>query len=281
MSDFSVTVRIKEAIMAKPPGSFIWYELMTTDATAAAKFYGAVVGWKIAERGDAQASGGQDYRMIERSDGGSAGGVLQLTPDMLKGGAQPTWLGYLHVANVDAAVAAIAADGGKTLMPKRALPVGEIAMMADPLGTPFYVMKPIPPSGKPDAESDVFDPKAAQHVQWNELQSPDLARAKAFYAKHFKFAFNETMSMGPMGDYCFFDHAGVRLGAIMQKPPQGSISTWVFYFGVQSAAAAKRAIEKGGGKIVSDLHEVPGGHWIVVAADPQGATFGVLGPKGQ
>ena len=86
--------------------------------------------------------------------------------------------------------------------------------------------------------------------------------------------------MGSHGDYCFFDHAGVRLGAIMQKPPQGSISAWVFYFGVQSAAAAKRAIEKGGGKIVSDLHEVPGGDWIVVAADPQGATFGVLGPKG-
>jgi predicted enzyme related to lactoylglutathione lyase len=25
-------------------GTFIWYELMTSDATAAAKFYGAVVG---------------------------------------------------------------------------------------------------------------------------------------------------------------------------------------------------------------------------------------------
>jgi uncharacterized protein len=44
--------------VARPPGSFIWYELMTPDATAAAKFYGAVVGWKIAERGDTQASGG-------------------------------------------------------------------------------------------------------------------------------------------------------------------------------------------------------------------------------
>ena len=32
-------------------GSFIWYELMTSDATAAAKFYGAVVGWKIGAEG--------------------------------------------------------------------------------------------------------------------------------------------------------------------------------------------------------------------------------------
>lgn len=33
-------------------GSFIWYELMTSDATAAAKFHGAVVGWKIADLAD-------------------------------------------------------------------------------------------------------------------------------------------------------------------------------------------------------------------------------------
>jgi predicted enzyme related to lactoylglutathione lyase len=29
--------------MARPAGSFIWYELMTADAAAAAKLYGAVV----------------------------------------------------------------------------------------------------------------------------------------------------------------------------------------------------------------------------------------------
>ncbi len=267
--------------MARPAGSFIWYELMTPDPNAAAKFYGAVVGWKIADRGDAQASGGQDYRTIATSDGGTAGGVLALTPDMLKHGARPTWLGYLHVKNVDAAVAAIEADGGKTLMPKRALPVGDIAMVADPMGTPIYVMDPKPPPDKPDAESDVFNPNAVEHVQWNELQSPDLARAKAFYAKHFAFEFKDVMSMGAAGDYCFFEHAGVQLGAIMQKPPQGAVSTWVFYFGVRSVAASKRAIEKGGGKIVNDMHEVPGGGWIVVATDPHGAVFGVVGPKGQ
>jgi uncharacterized protein len=267
--------------MARPAGSFIWYELMTPDATAAAKFYGAVVGWKIAERGDPAASGGQGYRMIATSDGGNAGGVLQLTADMLKHGARPMWLGYLHVKDVDAALAAIEADGGKTQMPKRALPVGDIAMVADPMGTPIYVMRPQPPPGRPDAESDVFDANAVEHVQWNELQSPDLARAKAFYAKHFAFEFKDVMSMGPAGDYCFFDHAGVRLGAIMQKPPQGAISTWVFYFGVRSVAAAKRAIEQGGGKIVNDIHEVPGGDWIVVATDPHGTAFGVVGSRGQ
>ena len=265
--------------MANPPGSFIWYELLTTDSNAAAKFYSAVVGWKIAGRADPMEDG-RDYRTIGRSDGGSAGGLFQLTADMLKHGAKPTWLGYLHVNDVDAAVAAIEADGGKKLM-KMDLPVGQIAMVTDPMGTPFYVMSPIPPPGKPDAVSDVFDPKAEQRVRWNELQSPDLARAKTFYAKHFGFEFNEVMPMGAMGDYCFVDHGGLRLGAIMQKPEQSPIASWLFYFGAPSAAAAKRAIEAGGGKITNGPHQVPGGDWIVTATDPQGAPFGVVGAQGE
>jgi hypothetical protein len=267
------------ALMAKDPGSFIWYELMTNDANAAARFYGSVVGWKIADRPDPSASG-KDYRTIGRSDGRFVGGVLQLTPDMLNHGARPVWLGYLHVADVDVATRAIEADGGRTLLPKMELPVGEIAMVTDPMGSPFYIMHPVPPPGQPDARSDVFDPRAAQRVRWNELASPDLARAKAFYAKHFGFEFRETMSMGPMGDYCFIDHDGVRLGAIMQKPAQNPVGGWLTYFGVESVAAARRAIESGGGKVVNGPHQVPGGDWIIIATDPQGAAFGVVGPQG-
>lgn len=263
--------------MASVPGSFIWYELMTTDVDAAADFYGAVVGWKIPRR--AGESGGTDYRMIGRSDGGSAGGVLQLTPGMLAGGAKPLWLGYLQVRGVAAAVRDIEADGGKLLMPARVLPVGEIAMVADPLGSPFYVMDPVPPPDRPDATSDVFDASAAQHVRWNELRSPDVARAKAFYSRHFGFQFNESMPMGPMGDYCFFDHAGQRPGAVMPCPP-GTEPIWLFYFGVTSVAAARRAIEAGGGAITAGPHQVPGGAWIIMATDPQGAPFGVVGPQG-
>ena len=264
-------------------GSFIWYELMTTDATWAAKFYGAVVGWTIAEH--AKLQGGMDYRLIGRSDGGFNGGVLALTSDMLDQGARPTWLGYLHVADVDGAVKDIEADGGRLLMPRRDLPVGSIAMVADPMGTPFYVMAPIPPPDKPDAKSDVFDVSAAQHVRWNELVSADQPRAKEFYARHFGFEFRDSMPMGPAGSYDFMDHGGVRLGGIMplqpQSPAPNSNASWLFYFGVRSIAAAKAAIENGGGKVLNGPRQVPGGDWIVVALDPQGAAFGVVGPQGE
>src|SRR6187397_1416082 len=80
-------------------GSHVWYELMTPDSDAASKFYGAIVpGWTIGE----PIGGDQDYRMIGRSDGGFAGGVLRLTDEMRGHGARPIWLGYVGADDVDA-----------------------------------------------------------------------------------------------------------------------------------------------------------------------------------
>ncbi len=134
-------------------------------------------------------------------------------------------------------------------MPAANIPtVGRIAMVTDPQGVPFYLMTPTPPPGAADTTSDVFDRHAQQRVNWNELASPDLAAAKAFYARHFGFEFNESMNMGPMGDYCFIDHGGQRLGAIMQRQDERQPPAWLFYIGVPSIAAAARAIAANGGR---------------------------------
>src|SRR3954470_17373285 len=125
-------------------GHLIWYELMTPDAEASKRFYDAVAGWRIGEPVEEF----QGYRMIGRSDGGFAGGVLPLTDEMQQHGARPAWLGYIHVADVDAAVASIEQAGGKGLMTHDIPNVGRIAMVTDPQGAPFYVMKPIPPAGR-------------------------------------------------------------------------------------------------------------------------------------
>src|SRR5205085_10262341 len=68
-------------------GGYIWYELMTPDPEGSKAFYDAVVGWNI---GDA-APEFKGYRMIGRSDGGFAGGILPLTDEMQQHGARPIW----------------------------------------------------------------------------------------------------------------------------------------------------------------------------------------------
>src|SRR5215211_2023723 len=119
-------------------GDFIWYELLTTDAAAAQRFYGKVVGWTFS---NPESHG---YIHLAAADGDQIGGMVQITAEMQQHGARPTWLGYLHVADVDAEVAAIERDGGRVRMPAMDIPnVGRIAMVADPQGAPFYVMKPI------------------------------------------------------------------------------------------------------------------------------------------
>lgn len=262
--------------MSNPAGSFIWYELMTTNPDAVTPFYAAVTGWRISAA--SPGPDGKDYRMIVRADGLNAGGVLKLTPEM---GAMPSvWLAYLCAVDVDATTAAIKADGGTVHLPPMNIPpVGRISMVADPQGIPFYVMTATPPPGVPDATSDVFHASAPQHVNWNELTTPDLAASKAFYAKHFGFAFNESMDMGPMGEYGFIDHHGVRIGGIMQSQSPQQPNGWLFYVGVPSVSAATHAIEANGGTVMMGPHQVPTGQWIVVATDPSGAVFGLVGPQ--
>ena len=253
-------------------GALVWYELMTPDPEGAKAFYRAVVGWDIGDR----LPGDQDYRMIGRSDGGFAGGVLGLTDEMLQHGAKPTWLGYIGVDDVDATVAQIESKGGKTLMPAFDIPQGRIAMVADPQGAPFYVMKPIPPADKPEGKSDVFSPDAEQRVGWNELSTSDPAAARKFYGEQFGWDSNDFMDMGEHGEYRFLDRQGVRIGALAGTS-EGQHPHWRYYIRVPSIGAVKDVVEQGGGKVSMGPMEVPGGDHILIGTDPQGAEFALVG----
>ncbi|MEO7505369.1 MAG: VOC family protein [Sphingomicrobium sp.] len=265
--------------MPNPSGSFIWYELMTPDPGGAKAFYDAVVGWSV----EAQSSvpgGAVDYRMITRGDGGNAGGMLKLDDAMQAHGARPMWLGYLYVPNVDATLAAITADGGKVLMPAHDAPgIGRFAMVTDPVGVPFYLMTPTPPADNPDAVSDVFSVDQPQHVRWNELATTDPDGAVAFFGRHFGWAQEGEMDMGEFGKYRFLQHGGVGIGAVMPKPPQMPLSAWTYYIGVDDIDRALAAVTAGGGTILHGPQEIPGGEYSLSGVDPQGAAFGLVGPR--
>lgn len=258
-------------------GSPIWYELMTPDPAGAASFYGAVVGWQIPETGFDMPNG-SNYRMIGRPDGGNAGGVLHLTQAMSDHGAKPLWIAYLQVANVAAAIDQVLGAGGSLLMPERELPSGRMAMVADPFGVPFYLMDPVPPPGQPDAVSDVFSPHEPHRCAWNELASPDAEAALAFYTGLLGWESTGAMDMGPMGQYHFVSHQGLPIGGIYRSA-DGSAPPWRCYFRVPDIHASAAAIPAHGGTITKPLHEVPGGDWTLVATDPQGAEFALVGMR--
>ena len=266
--------------MANKHGDFIWYELMTDDADAAADFYGKVVGWSSADSGQE----GMDYRILSMPTG-QVGGLMPLTSEMKEGGARPCWMGYVGVDDVDACADRIKTAGGSIHMPPQDIPgVGRFAFVNDPQGVMFYIMTPTPPADQPDAESKSFAAKEplAGHCAWNELSTTDPEAAKTFYGKEFGWKVQEDeMDMGPLGKYEFWWDREKRFmqGAVMPKMPEMPVPFWTYYFRVPDIDVAVEAIKTNGGSIMVEPMEIPGGDYSLNAMDPQGAAFALVGAR--
>ncbi len=116
-------------------GAFSWNELMTPDPAAAARFYSEMFGWQvkdpIPEMGD--------YRVASLGDDMVAGIMAPApgSPPM-----PPHWGSYITVADTDRAAERAVALGGKVLLPPIDVPtVGRMAVLQDPQGAVFSVMK--------------------------------------------------------------------------------------------------------------------------------------------
>ena len=257
--------------MANRHGDFIWYELLTSDTGAAERFYAAILGWRTR-----RAEGSHvEYRIFSKSEA-DVGGLMAIPLDAASSGMRPGWLGYIGVDNVDEIATAILADGGRQHVPPTDIPgVGRFALMADPQGVPFYVMQ-----GIMEGSSTSFAPDKTGHCHWNELATIDQEGALAFYTRHFGWQRGDAMPMGEMGEYRFITYHGGPLGAVMRRMPGGPPPCWTFYFGVADIDLAAQAVTGNGGAIHFGPAEVPGGVHIIVAGDPQGALFGLVGPRG-
>ncbi|MBB5709990.1 VOC family protein [Sphingomonas xinjiangensis] len=257
--------------MSNPHGTPIWYELTTSDPQAAAAFYTHVVGWSAAGFGGAALTSPEDYCILTAPDGQGVGGV---TTSGKSSAFAPGWGVYIGVNDVDFCVDQIVAAGGKVLDPPTTLEgVGRTALVSDPQGISFHLMR-----GASPEPSHAFDPKAVGRCAWHELMTPDDHAALVFYADQFGWTPDGAMPMGDMGAYSFVAHQGVQIGAMMRTPP-GERSGWQFYFRITGIDAAHARVEEARGAVHMGPMEVPGGEWIVVASDPQGARFGLVGTR--
>lgn len=255
--------------MANPQGTPIWYELLSGDADQSRNFYQTLVGWTIADKSDMP---GMDYRMIDTGGGDFVGGMMPLTEEMRQGGASPGWLFYIGVDDVDATAARVKELGGAIHMEPFDIPgAGRAAMVADPQGNPFYIMR----GSSPEA-STAWSREGMGKCNWNELATSDQAAGNRFYADLFGWTYPDKMTMpGDMGDYMFIDAAGQQIGATMtanRDQPTG----WQFYFRVPDITAAAEAAALNGGEVLMGPVPVPGGDMIIVVRDPQGARFGLV-----
>lgn len=257
--------------MTERSGSFIWCELMTTDIDAAEAFYKNIVGWNAKDFGHPD----MRYTVLSAGERG-IGGIMILPDEARRSGTRPGWIGYIGVADVDAATAHLQEAGGTIHRPPADIPnVGRFSVVADPGGAVFALMTPS--SGEKPSPSA---PDTPGLVGWHELYAADgEAAAFAFYSGQYGWTEADRLDMGEMGIYRIFADGGVPIGGMMNKPADMPAGSWQYYFNVDGLDAAAERVKSSGGEVLMGPHEVPGGSWIIQAKDPQGAMFALVAPR--
>ena len=115
-------------------GEASWLELMTTDASAAMKFYQEVFGWQPSDAMDMGEGLGM-YQMFNRPHG-MIGGMMNKPKELAH--VPPHWGIYFRVPDIKAAVERITSNGGQILNGPMEVPGGDQVVNAmDPQGAAF------------------------------------------------------------------------------------------------------------------------------------------------
>jgi predicted enzyme related to lactoylglutathione lyase len=248
-----------------PVGSFVWYELMTTDPEAAKGFYSKVVGWSTS----AWEGADDPYTMWMVAGEAPIGGLMQLPEDVEAQGVPSHWLAYVCVDDVAQTMAQAEAAGGGILMGPMDIPeVGRIAVIRDPQGA---VLSVYTPAGSPPGWEG--DPQAGC-MSWHELATTDHVGAFDFYAALFGWERTSSFDMGELGLYQMYGSGGKELGGMYDKPAEmPGPPHWLLYTLVSDLDASLEVVKELGGQVLNGPEEVPGGDRVAQCMDPQGAVF--------
>jgi len=241
---------------------------MTTDMEGAKAFYEAVVGWSTQDALPASTYG------IFMAAGVSIGGLLSVPEEAVKSGFQPTWLGYVMVADVDATAARVTQLGGAVHVPPKDVPrISRISIVVDPETATIGLLKWC--NHGPD---QLPNPDATGCVGWHELFAADCDKAFDFYRNLFGWRKGQA-DIGPTGTYQLFAVDDLTIGGIFTTPPQVPIPFWLYYFNVEDIDLALQRVKAAHGRVMEGPIEIPGDRWIIRCTDPQGAIFALVGKR--
>lgn len=94
------------------PGTILWTDLTIADAEGIRDFYSSVVGWQPEPVSQGEYD---DYNMMPPSSDQPAAGICHARG--VNTDIPPQWLVYITVEDLQAAMAAVEANGGKVLVP--------------------------------------------------------------------------------------------------------------------------------------------------------------------
>ncbi|MER5962826.1 VOC family protein [Streptomyces sp. NPDC002057] len=123
---------------AGPPGTSVWNELITYETSSVGKFYRSVFGYEV----EPVVSADHDYAtlLVDGRPVASLHGVGNALPR----DRGPHWMTYFEVADTDAAARLVLQLGGQVLQPPRDATAGRLALVADPEGAVFTLVRSAP-----------------------------------------------------------------------------------------------------------------------------------------
>ena len=214
---------------------------------------------------------------LAQADGDLVAGLMEMPDDA--GGMPPFWMIYFAVDDADKAVADIEAAGGKVHRAPADIPgTGRFAVVGDPQGAGFGVLQPAPMEAGPPARPRLR-PAEGRARQLERADDHRSGGGLRLLQRPLRLGEGRGRRHGRDGDLPALlprrrrhrrdDGARQRADAAPGCPTSAPTA---------STAAIER-IEAAGGKLAHGPMEVPGGAFIAVAEDPQGAWFAVVGPK--
>jgi predicted enzyme related to lactoylglutathione lyase len=115
-------------------GAFGWFELMTTDVSAAKKFYSELFDWTTRD----MPMENMNYTVIN-VDNDDVAGMMPMPPDNAE--MPPSWGIYITVKDVDQTANKAKDLGGKIMVEPTNIPeVGRFCVIQDPQGAWFAAM---------------------------------------------------------------------------------------------------------------------------------------------
>lgn len=242
-----------------PDGLPSWADLTTTDMGAALDFYTSLLGWDTQDLGEESGH----YTMLKK--GGKL--IAAVSPAAPGDPAPPHWTTYVNVDDIDAVTTKVTAAGGATLFgPAQVMTAGKMAVYADTTGAVIAAWEP----GDHQGAELVNEPGA---MVWNELNTSDLAKSKAFYGDVFGW------SWGGGAEYAEAQIDGRTMAGFLPRPenmPAEVPDHWLVYFAVEDVDADTERAVKGGATLAAGPQDIPGTGRFSVLIDPQGAVFALF-----
>jgi uncharacterized protein len=253
--------------MVKQSAVFAWYELLTTDVSAAQSFYGKVVGWELQEASTSEFTYG-----LFSAGGTPVAGLMELPLEGRKKGATPRWVGYVAVQNVDEVVDQLRRLGGTVYVPPTDSNIGRLAVIADPQTATLALVKGLK-YGRPDLQ-----PGGPGRVCWHELFATDAKAAFEFYGA--LLGWRAAAPMTSPIESCRLFAAGERtMGGMFNKIANAPVPFWLYYFEVADLDLAMARVRSEHGHIMRGPIELWSDIWIAHCIDAQGAVFALQGKR--